>query len=150
MGHKVKKPTDVDTKPVGSYSPKGDSKLGVCDMIGNVAEWCNDWYADYYPSGDNQVNPVGLGQELFFNLPVFKKFQAAHALRGGAFLLDVTYRKEMGPPFIMDTVMHKDIYSNRSRSFDWLSRQVEGFRVAKVVAAKKTKAAFSQPEKAEK
>ena len=90
---------------------------------------------------------VGVGPELYFNLPVFKKFQAARTLRGGSFLLDVTYRKEMGPPFIMDTVMHKDIYNNRSRSFDWLSRQVEGFRVAKAVAGKKTRSVFSAPEK---
>ena len=146
MGLKVKDPVDVDTKPVGTYSPKGDSKLGICDMIGNVAEWCNDWYADYYPADAKQINPVGLGQELFFNLPVFKKFNAARTLRGGAFLLDVNYHKEMGPPFIMDTVMHPEVYNNRFRSFDWLSRQVEGFRVVKAVATGKTKPAFSPSE----
>jgi formylglycine-generating enzyme required for sulfatase activity len=146
MGHKVKDPVDVDTKPIGSYSPKGDSKLGICDMIGNVAEWCNDWYTDYYPADAEQIDPVGSGQDLFFNLPVFKKFSAARTLRGGAFLLDVNYRKEMGPPFIMDTVMHEGVYNNRFRSFDWLSRQVEGFRAVKVAATAKTKPAFSAPE----
>jgi formylglycine-generating enzyme required for sulfatase activity len=147
MGHKVKNPVDVDTKPVGSYSPKGDSKLGVSDMTGNVAEWCNDWYSGSYPGMLQQTNPIGAGQELFFNLPVFKKFMAAHTLRGGAFLLDLNYRKEMGPPFIMDTVMHPEVYNNRFRSYDWLSRQVEGFRVAKITATPKTKAAFSAPER---
>lgn len=133
-GHKVKNPVDVDTLPVGSFSPAGDNKLGVADLAGNVAEWCNDWYADSYHGGDVQTDPVGPERELYFNLPVFKKFQAARVLRGGSFLLDTEYRKEMGRPFIMDTVMHPEVYKNSFRSYDFLSRQVIGFRVVKVVA----------------
>jgi formylglycine-generating enzyme len=147
MKHNVKNPVDVDTAASGSYSPRGDSKLGICDLAGNVAEWCNDWYNDLYVGQPGQTDPVGAGQSLFFNLPVFKSFRAARVIRGGSFLLDPNYRKEMGAPFVMDTVIHPEVYNNRFRSFDYLSRQVEGFRIARTEAAKTTKPAFSEPEK---
>ena len=147
-GHRVRDPADVDTRPVGSYSPAGDSKLGVSDLAGNVAEWCNDWYSDGYDHQPGDVvDPVGPGPVLFFNLPVFKKFSPARVLRGGSFLLDVSYRKEMGRPFIMDAVMHPEVYDNKFRSYDFLSRQVIGFRIVKTLAANTHGAAVSEPEK---
>lgn len=145
--HNVKNPVDVDTTAVGSFSPKGDSKLGICDLTGNVAEWCNDWYNDFYIGLAKQANPVGPGQSLYFNLPVFKEFRAARLVRGGSFLYDPNYRKGMGMPFVMDTVIHEDVYNNRFRSFDYLSRQVLGFRLVKTVATKKIKPAFSAAQK---
>ncbi len=37
------------TAPVGSYSPAGDTPLGIADMTGNVWEWCRDTFAaDFY------------------------------------------------------------------------------------------------------
>ncbi len=147
QGHKDKTPPAAFPVAVGSFSPKGDSKLGISDMAGNVAEWCNDWYVDYYPSEVDQVDPAGSGQVLFFNLPVFKKFSAGRVLRGGSFLMDTEFRKGMSPPFITDTVIHPQVYNNKFRSYDFLSRQVEGFRVVKTMATKETKPVFSAPEK---
>ncbi len=42
--------------PVGLY-PAGNSLENVCDLIGNVYEWCSDWYGEYPEAA--QVNPVG-------------------------------------------------------------------------------------------
>lgn len=42
---------------IGSYAPTGDSQLGLCDMEGNVYEWCNDWNDAY--SSDSQIDPTG-------------------------------------------------------------------------------------------
>ncbi len=45
-----------NTAPVGSF-PKGASRYGVQDVVGNVWEWVADWYAAY--GADEQKGPSG-------------------------------------------------------------------------------------------
>ena len=49
-----------NTAPVGTKKP---NELGIYDMSGNVAEWCNDWHGKY--SRESQVNPQGPSTGLY-------------------------------------------------------------------------------------
>jgi len=41
------------TAPVGQFKPNA---YGLFDMLGNVSQWCNDWYGDYQ---DKALDPLG-------------------------------------------------------------------------------------------
>ncbi|RKY69268.1 MAG: hypothetical protein DRQ24_10930 [Candidatus Latescibacterota bacterium] len=128
-----------DTSPVGMFSPRGDSSLGVVDMAGNVAEWCNDWY-DIYSGVLQEIDPEGPPSSPEVYVSMVKKLWPLKVVRGGSWRYDPDNATK-GIPFTIDTVIHKNSCTAYFRSFDYpgLTRPVEGFRVVKITSNSKSK-----------
>ena len=90
------------TRPVGQKLPNA---WGLHDMLGNVWEWCNDWYSEGYYQESPRLNPRG---------PATGK---QRALRGGAWDCAVekctgAYRSKEFPVFA-DACFGSDTYGFR-------------------------------------
>jgi formylglycine-generating enzyme len=63
------------TSPVGSFPANG---YGLCDVAGNVYQWCNDWYGSYSYSPSPQANPTGPTSGMYRILRGGSWFESAY------------------------------------------------------------------------
>jgi formylglycine-generating enzyme required for sulfatase activity len=78
--------------PVGLF-PKGNTSEGLCDMLGNVWEWCGDWFGPY--GTEHSQNPLGPKEGEY------------RILRGGSWIVDprnvrVSFRIWFEPSYRVD------------------------------------------------
>lgn len=83
------------------------NELQTYDMIGNVQEWCNDWYdADFYNDSTAHINPTGpeKGTEC--------------VVRGGAYHLEIENVRNEDRSKFPPTIMNMTIGFRIARDYD--------------------------------
>ena len=69
-----------NTTPVGKYAPNG---YGLCDMSGNVSEWCLDEYNKGFYAVSPSQNPVSGVSSIMWILDNYTGIKSPRVVRGG-------------------------------------------------------------------
>ena len=102
-----------ETTPIGKYPA---NEYGLCDIVGNVGEWCLDeWNSKFYQFSERR-NPVS-GDSIDSIINTLTKQKKPRVIRGGSW----------------HSAEHEVRVSNRDRLAPWKTNSLVGFRCVKSV-----------------